>query len=56
MHNLTRGQRLALTLLLSVAVLLPLFALLPRYINWEFASRQKDSVDRYTASASDSFN
>lgn len=38
MHDLSRPARLALTLLLTVAILLPLLVLAPRYLSWQIAT------------------
>jgi|LNFM01.2.fsa_nt_gb hypothetical protein len=38
-HHLTRTQRGALTVALTLSLLLPLFILAPRFINWQ-ADRQ----------------
>lgn len=51
-HELSRGSKTALIALLSLAVILPLLALLPRYIAWE---QKRATQQSYTANASDSF-
>ncbi len=41
MDQLSRPARLALTLFISAAIILPLAILVPRYLNWQIASRER---------------
>lgn len=42
LHDLNRGQRLALTIFLAAAILLPLIILTPRYISWQVDEKQQE--------------
>ncbi len=56
-HHLSRTAKGALVLLLSVAVMLPLIALLPTYLNWKEKQATQKALDAtYTASVSDTFS
>jgi hypothetical protein len=53
-HTLPRGPKLALVLLLSLAVILPLIALMPSYLTWKERQAAERSIEQsYTASVSD---
>jgi hypothetical protein len=55
-HHLSRGSKRALVLLLSLAIMLPLIALLPHYINWKEKQATQRAIDQsYTASVESAF-
>ena len=54
-HHLSRGARLALTLFLSAAVILPIALLIPRYLDWQDSIAQKDAA-AYSASVEATLN
>lgn len=56
LHNLSRTGKILLTAFLSLAIILPLLALVPRYLNWEIREHTKASVESYQASISASFS
>ena len=56
-HHLSRPAKGALVLLLSIAVVLPLIALVPSYLHWQETRTAQRAIDQsYTASVSDTLN
>ncbi len=54
-HELSRGAKAALVGLLSLAIILPLVALLPRYMEWQQQRASQRAVEqRFRANVSDS--
>lgn len=56
-HNLSRPAKLAFTLVLSLAIILPIISLVPRYVTWrETELTQRALESSYTASVSDTLS
>lgn len=56
-HSLSRPAKLAFVLVLSLAIILPLIALVPRYVRWrETQLTQKALESSFTASVSDTLS
>jgi|GEM_PF-6921634 len=44
-HHLTRDQRLALAILIGIAILLPLAILSPRFLAWQVENKEQAVID-----------
>lgn len=50
-HDLSRSQRLALTIILAIAILLPLAVVFPTYIDWQTDEKSQDVVSDAAANS-----